>query len=148
MKTEGYYYLHTNNELIYKPNNESIIDIRESDFCVAAWPFIQIRKQGWNILVEALSIGALPARISELADIWACDDTDAIFYAGQIGCILGQDGNMKTATREDFINLQESQCGFGVTYLEAMSDLCKKLGYTGGKLGWHNTFEMLLKKPL
>lgn len=40
--------------------------------------------------------------------------------------IYGVDGNQYTAYREDFINLQESHCGFGDTNEEALKDLLRQ----------------------
>ena len=37
--------------------------------------------------------------------------------------IYGIDGDQYTAYREDFINLQESCCGFGNNHQEALEDL-------------------------
>lgn len=139
----GYYYLHTNKELIYKNNPDSIIDIRESDFCTAAWPFMNDREQAWTILIEAASLGADPIRIKDLSDKWGVSDNDAGNYADRCGIILGIDGNQFTAHKKDFENLQESPCGFGGTYFDAMVGLCKELGFTGGKIGWHSTFKDL-----
>lgn len=120
-KIIGWYYLHTNTELIFKrdsPGQDS--DIRESDFAVALWAFDSQRTTAWNILVEALSLGANPRRIKELAELWDCDDRDAEQYA-----------NFMAA-------------GFGHSNLEAMAGLCKALGYKGGKM-WNATFQDLLK---
>lgn len=40
--------------------------------------------------------------------------------------LFGIDGNKHTCTRRDFINLQESPCGFGDTLQEAYEDLLKQ----------------------
>lgn len=40
--------------------------------------------------------------------------------------IYGIDGDMITCHRMDFINLQESPCGFGATKAEAFSDLLRQ----------------------
>jgi hypothetical protein len=140
---QGWYYLHENKELIYKNNPDAITDIRDSDLCHSAWPWDGSRQSAWTILVEGLALGANPERIKELAGKWGCNDNDVINYAACIGVELGVDGNQKTATRKDFVNIQESSIGFGVTYLEAMAALCKDLGYTGGKM-WNHTFESLV----
>jgi hypothetical protein len=144
---EGYYYLHTNKELIYKHNLDAIIDIRESDFCHSAWAWDGQRPTAWQILVEALSLGANKDRIIELAKKWGCDEDDALNYADYLGITLGSDGNQKTAYGKNFTNLQECPCGFGDTYLEAMADLCKQIGFTGGKI-WNATFQNLIKNKL
>jgi len=140
---EGYYYLHTNGKLIYKNSPDSIIGIRESDFCTTAWPMdTSNRMSAWDLLVEALSLGVDKKRISELANTWNCDDKDAVNYAEKVGVNLGVDGDQMTATRTDFENLQEHPAGFGDTYLEAMADLCKQLGNVSGKM-WKQTFKDL-----
>ena len=41
--------------------------------------------------------------------------------------VYGKDGNQITATLKNFINLQESPCGFGDTKEDAANDLIKKL---------------------
>ena len=141
---KGWFYLHTNGQLIWKNNPDAIEDIRESDLCTSAWAFTGgDRKEAWNILVEALSIGAEKTRIEKLAKDWGIDDSDAPNYAEAIGIKLGVDGNQVYATKQDFIDLQTSPAGFGNNYLEAISELCKELGYTGGKM-WNTTFEKLL----
>jgi len=146
-KTGGWYYLHKNKDLIYKAGADAIVDIRDSDLCLSAWSLdVAHRADAWNILVEALSLGAKKERIDELAKKWECDDVDAEHYAKYLGIELGEDGNSKTAKRTDFIDLMENQCGFGDTYLEAMADLCKQLGFKGGKLGWHKTFKKLIEE--
>ena len=141
----GWYYLHKNKELIYKNSPDAIADIRDSDLCHTAWSFSPEDRAGaWDILVEALSLGAKKERIAELAEKWKCDDIDAQKYADYLGINLNIDGSAMTAYREDFTNLQESPCGFGDNYLEAMADLCKQVGYVGGKM-WNATFKDLVK---
>jgi len=141
----GWYYHHTNNSLIYKPDPEASTGIRESDFATTMWPWDGTRPTAWRILVEALSLGVEKERILELASDWKCDDADAVKYAEYAGIKLNKDGNMKTASRKDFINLHDCPMGFGETYLEAMAGLCKELGFKGGKM-WNATFEDLLKQ--
>lgn len=145
MEIQGWFYLHDNRELIYKNYPDAIQDIRESDLCKAAWAFDNTRQTAWRILVEALTAGAKRERIFELAKKWNCTDDDAIDYADSIGVQLGNDGNQRTATKIDFVNLQEFPCGFGDTYLEAMSELCGELEYKADKLGWGATFADLVK---
>lgn len=140
---KGWYYLHENKDLIYKPDSSAIVDIRDSDLCHSAWAWTEERPDAWKILVEALSLDARKDRIKELAQKWGCNDEDARHYADYLKITLGQDGNQKTAQRSDFINLSESPCGFGNTYLEAMADLCKQLGFKGGKM-WQTGFEDLV----
>ena len=144
--THGWYYLHDNGELIYKPSPDAIVDIRESDLCRAAWPVDPSdRESAWDVLVESLSLGAKKERVLDLAETWKCDDSDAVHYAARVRCTIEQDGNQWCAKRKDFINLQESPAGFGDTALEAMADLCHQLGYKADKMGWSAKFKDLLK---
>ncbi len=143
---DGWYYLHTNGELIYKRElGSTAADIRESDFARALWPVDPTDREGaWTILVEALAAGAKPERVAELATKWGCDNEDAQVYADRVGCILRQDGNAWCATKTDFINLQESPAGFGDSCLDAMAHLAKILGYKPSKM-WGSHFSDLLK---
>ena len=147
MSIIGYYYLHVNGDLIYKREHDGIVEgIRESEFARAMWGLNpEDRENAWTILVEALSIGANKDRILELAQKWGCDDEDAKEYAERAGIHLGVQGNAKTASRKDSIL---KPMGMRISYLEAMADLCRQLGFKGGKLGWHATFKNLLEKKL
>ena len=147
MAIKGWYYLHTNGSLIYKRElGDQAADIRESDFATTMWAVDLTDREGaWSILVEALSLGANKERIEELADKWACNDVDAYHYAERIGVVLDMDGDACFAKLPNFINLDESPSGFGDTYLEAMAELCKALGYKGGKM-WNTTFKDLCKQ--
>lgn len=143
---KGWYYLHTNHELIFKhdtPGQEA--DIRESDFAVGLWAWTGTKDNCWSILVEGLAAGADLQRIKFLSDLWECDDKDAEMYAAFLGIVLGQDGNQKTAKLKTFENLQESHCGFGDNNLQAMADLCKSLGYKPGKM-WNPSFQDIIKR--
>lgn len=145
----GWYYLHTNGDLIYKRDLDgTAADIRESDFARGLWPMEPTDREGaWNIVVEGLAAGAKMARVKELADLWGCDDADAKFYAERIGVKLSRDGNQWCATRWDFQNLQESPAGFGDTCLQAMGALAKELGYRPWKM-WGAHFSDLLKQSV
>lgn len=144
----GWYYLHTNGELIYKPDTIDgiVADIRDSDFARMLWPFDEADRAGaWRMLIEALALGANKERVTTLAHGWNCNDEDADNMAAHFGLVFGRDGNMWFAHRQDFVNLQESPAGFGATKLEAAAELCKALGYTASKMGWGSTFQQLLK---
>ena len=143
---DGWYYLHINGDLIYKPDTPGIAaDIRESNFCKAMWAFDTTKRaDAWKILVEGLAIGADKSRVDELAKKWGCDNNDAQNYADLLDIGLQIDGDQWCATPSWFENLQESVAGFGDTCLEALADLCKGLGFKGGKM-WAPTFESLLK---
>lgn len=144
MAIEGYYYLHTNGELIYKRYTEDVVaDLRESDFVVAFWPIdVENRKTAWDFLVEAKAAGA--NRIGIHAERWKCDDEDAQNYAKAINLTLQKDGSDWMAAKEDFMNIQESPTGWGKTCLEAMVSLCIQLGYKPSKM-WGHTFESLVR---
>ena len=146
MSLEGWYYLHENGELIYKRElGGTAADIHESPFARALWPCDPSDRGGaWSILIEALAAGANKQRIAELAEKWNCSNDDAINYAERYGVSLGMDGSAFCATRTDFVNLQESPAGFGDSYLEAMAELCKELGYIPSKM-WGAGFPELLK---
>jgi hypothetical protein len=142
---DGWYYLHTNGELIYKPDPEAAADIRDSTFARGLWAIdAEDRLTAWNVLVEALAAGATKARVDVLAHKWRCDDKDAINYAQRVGCSLRRDGNAWMAARHDFEDIQSSPCGFGDTCLEAMADLARVLGYQPA-LMWPTTFKDLLQ---
>lgn len=144
-KIDGWYYLHVNHDLIYKrdsPGQDA--DIRESDFATALWAWDGERATAWQILVEALSLGAKTARIEDLAEAWGCDEKDAITYAISIGAMLNTDGKRKTACRSNFSRTDKSPVGFGNSYLEALADLCKKVGFVGGKL-WNASFHDIMR---
>lgn len=145
MAIEGWYYLHTNGDLIFKRDYEGVAaDIRESDFARAMWPMdASNRANAWQILVEAKAAGANPDRVAELAAKWRCDDEDAAIYAGHLNFKLFKDGNQWCAAPADFVSLQESPCGFGDTALDAISELCKELGYRPSKM-WGSSLSSLL----
>ena len=145
MSTDGWYYLHENGDLIYKPSPDAIIDIRDSDLALCSWPLDKSnRKTAWEILVEAKALGASKQRIDELAEKWHCNDEDADMFAKVTGVELKLDGNAWCAHRKDFIDLQSSPAGFGENKLDAMSDLAKSLGLRGGHM-WRSSFSDLTK---
>lgn len=141
---QGYYALDTKKKLSYHPGNDSIIAIREDGDFIASWAWDGSRSSAWEVLIEAKSLGADKERIDELAAKWKCDNQDAFNYALFLDVKLGMDGNAYTATRNDFTNLQESPCGFGDSYLDAMAQLATQLGYNGGKM-WNNHLKDLTK---
>lgn len=147
MSIEGWYYLHTNGELIYKPDHDgTAADIRDSDFARALWPMDRSDRLGaWTILVEGLAAGANLKRVAELAAKWSCDDGDAATYADRVGALVYMNDNKWCATRKDFENLQESPSGWGDTALEALAALAKELGYQPSKM-WGISFTDLLKE--
>jgi|GEM_PF-1143354 len=147
MNITGWYYLHANGQLIYERElGDTAAEIRESEFARAMWPFDPSNREGaWTILIESLSLGADKARVFELAEKWECDDADAEAFANRMGITLAMDGDQVCASGPGFIDLAESDAGFGETKLEAMADLCKQLGLKPSKM-WGATFSELLKK--
>lgn len=143
---EGWYYLHENGDLIYKPEHGgTAADIRDSDFARGLWPMDPTdRAGGWRIVVEGLAAGANPERVKSLANKWGCTDEDGLIYAEHIGAHLQRDGNQWMAARKDFVNVQESPVGFGSSVYEAMAELAKSLRYRPSKM-WGATFHDLLK---
>lgn len=142
---QGYYYLHVNGDLIYKPGSESIVDIRDSDLATCAWASDPSdREAAWNICVEGMALGAKTARVKELASKWGLTDEDAAEYAKRMGITLSMDGNLHCATGPGFTNLMEHPAGFGGTALEAMAALAKALEVEGGKM-WRVSFKDKLK---
>lgn len=67
----GWYYLHTNGDLIFKCElGETAADIRESDFARCMWPMRPDDRAGaWDIAVEGLALGARKERVAELAGV-------------------------------------------------------------------------------
>lgn len=146
MSIIGWYYLHENGSLIYKPSVDAAVDIRDSDLARCMWPMDKSdRKGAWDICVEGLALGADPLRVAELAAKWGCDDADADAYASLLGIRLQLDVSQWCATGPNFINLEESPAGFGYTKLQAMAELAKSMKLGAGKM-WRTTFADLLQK--
>lgn len=146
-KVQGYYYLHENGDLIYKPYDEGrVADFRESPFVKAFWPVnFEDRETAWSLLVESRAGGARDTRVAELAAYWKCTDEDAQVYAERVGAKLERDGAKWCATPPGFVDLVVSKAGFGDTCLEALAALAKALGYRPAKM-WGPTFKGLLKE--
>lgn len=119
---EHWYYLHTNGSLIHKRLRPD-----EGDFVRKIWRLnTKDRESAWIIAVEALAMGADKQRIMELAELWQLTDEDAHIFCEKMDLRLFMDGSAWCATFKDFVNLQESQAGFGETALEALADLAKE----------------------
>jgi len=126
---DGYYYLHTNGDVIYKKFEPEA----DSPFVVKVWPVnVEDRAQAWLIAIEALALGARKQRIDELARKWGLTDEDALLFVkharlsnGTPAFELTRDGNKWCATYHNFIDLQTSHAGFGDTALEAFAELAK-----------------------
>jgi len=144
---KGWYYLHINEELIFKRDLEGMeADFRESDFVRQFWSFdSEDRMTAWTIVVEALALGANPKRVMELAVKWGCNDADAEEYAKRIGVVFERDGNAWHAHDKNYTNPMESKEGFGETKLEALAEFAKDLGLKAQKT-WGATFLDLVGK--
>jgi hypothetical protein len=128
-----YYYLHTNGSLIHK--NAVVVESDpqyfDSPFVKKVWKIdITDRKDAWLLVIEAGALGANKERIQELAKLWGLTDEDAHEFAKRMRLIIKIDGDEWMAAFEDFINIQESQCGFGPTALEAFIALAKQRSIT------------------
>lgn len=146
MSVEGWYYLHTNGDLIYKgAAYTNVGDFRESDFVRAFWPVDPAdRATAWRIAVEATAAGARPDRVAELVEKWGLTDEDAQVYAEHLGFRLVRDGGAWMATRLDFVDLMESPVGFGEHAYQAIAELAKALGYRPAKT-WGPEFAKLVQ---
>lgn len=141
---KGYYFLNIGGKLQYS----SLItpaDLRDDKDVVTFWPVGDSREFAWEMLIGSLSCGAVKEEVMHLAGKWGCNDSDAEIYAERIGVVLSIDEIFKMATTKQFVDIQESPCGFGETYLEAMANLCTALGYKPQKM-WGATFADLVKK--
>ena len=122
----GYYYLHSEtHDLIFKrvdfPPDSS------SPFVKKVWPVDSSdRGNAWVIAIEALALGANKNRVNELAKKWGLTDADAEIFAERAKLKLFKDGNQWCAGFEDFVDVQESQVGFGDTALEALAELSRQ----------------------
>ena len=123
---KGFYYLHENGDLIFKkfrPEEDP------GGFVRRVWAFdTEQRFTAWVLCIEALALGATKARVDELAAKWGLTDDDALIFVerseGQMR--LSKDGDRWCATFGDFVNLQESQAGFGTTALGALAALARQ----------------------
>lgn len=126
---DGYYYLHIDGNLIYKRNLWGVEqDLKESDFVKKYWPIdLTDRATAYILLVEAGALGAHPKRIKELAIKWNITDEDAKEFLKRTNGELRafKDGNSWCVVNKDFVDIQESQCGFGDTILDALIEYRK-----------------------
>ena len=122
----GHYYLHSETgDLIFK--REGFPPDPSSPFVKKIWPVDPSdRGNAWVIAIEALALGANKERVRELAEKWGLTDADAEIFAEKAKLKLFQDGSQWCAGFEDFVNVQESQVGFGDTALDALADLSRQ----------------------
>jgi hypothetical protein len=72
---DGYYYLHTNGELIYK----KFLPEPDSPFVKAVWSIdTNDRTDAWRIVLEALALNANIKSVKQLAIRWDLDFDDSI----------------------------------------------------------------------
>ena len=118
-----YYYLHTNGDLIHKNTPPD-----EGDFVRRIWEFdTTFRGSAWMLLIEAAALGANESRIAELVKKWRLTNEDAQNFADVFGFKIAMDGDSYFAHEtKGFIDLQESQVGFGDTAFEAFVDYAKQ----------------------
>jgi plasmid maintenance system killer protein len=127
----GYYYLHTNGDLIFRRTYPDL----GSDFVRRIWPlYPDNRGSAWGICVEALALGAREGRIKELQDKWQLFNEDAVDFADYCGLKISMDGDQWCATLDDFTNLQESPAGFGDDALHAFAELLKQFAADGVRI--------------
>ncbi len=77
----GYYYLHTNGNLIFKP-----VSVVDYDPCYFDSPFVKKfwrldftdRFDAWRLILEALSMGCRVERAKELAQKWGLTFEDSV----------------------------------------------------------------------
>lgn len=120
--------MHTNGDLIHKRTEPE----GDSPFVKKVWKLdLKDRASAWLLCIEALALGAKRERIDELAHKWGITDEDAPNFVerthanGKPAFKLFKDGDAWCAAFGDFVNIQESQCGFGETALEAFAALAK-----------------------
>jgi hypothetical protein len=81
-----YYYLHTNGDLIRKPFGiGSPLEYFDSPFVKKWWRVDTAnRLDAWNMVVEALALGANRSRCAELAGKWGLTMTDSLEYLPRV----------------------------------------------------------------
>jgi hypothetical protein len=123
---DGWCYLHTNGDLIFKRTKP---EIEYGGFVRRVWPLDVINRMTcWFIVVEAKAMGAREQRILELANKWGCTDEDAHEFTKRLKLLLERDGSSWCCKFQDFVNLQESPAGFGDTCIEAIANLIVEAG--------------------
>jgi len=74
---DGYYYLHTNGELIFKKFEPEF----DSDFVRKIWSIdTNNRANAWRIILESLALNANIERVKKLSLKWGCDLKDVVEY--------------------------------------------------------------------
>jgi len=81
MGESGYYYLHSNGDLIYK--NPVVVESDplyfESDFIIRHWKMdFSNRQDAWIMILESLALGADLRRVKDLAGKWEMTFEDSL----------------------------------------------------------------------
>ncbi len=129
MNEHGWYYLHTNGDLIWKRFRP---EVEAGGFVRKVWKLdTSDRGNAWLIIIEAMALGARKSRTEALIAKWGLTDDDALEFVkqatskGEPVFRLFRDGDQWCATFADFVNVQESQCGFGARAVDALADLAR-----------------------
>lgn len=120
MSIIGFYYAHTNGELIFKHEKP---EMELGGFVKRVWPFDPEDRSGaYCILIEASVIGAKQERIAQLLERWQITDDDCITVAGPMhGMLIIQNGPRGSCSKwaakwvDDDITV-----GYGATAFESM----------------------------
>lgn len=81
--TDGWYYLHTNGELIFKRTEP---EVEDGGFVQHVWPIDTTdRFTAWKLVTEALAYGAKRDRVMTLRKKWGLTDGDGMEYANRAG---------------------------------------------------------------
>ena len=123
-----YYYLHKNGDLIHKPASVLNFDpgYFDSPFVLAHWGLdIHDRLTAYVFLIDADAMGAKKERIAELRSKWYMDECDLDEFLRASRFVVDREGDQWCAHGPDFINLMESNVGFGPTRWDALVELCK-----------------------
>lgn len=129
MPVEGYYYLHTNGDVIYKKrlDDAQMADFHESPFVVHVWQFDpEERAVAYVIVAEASALGAKPERIEELIAHWNITDEDAQVFAERTHMVLKHDDDHWDCFFEGApLDGEDPQVGQGKRAIDAIIALCK-----------------------
>lgn len=125
-----YYYLHTNGDLIHKV--AAVVDSDpqyfDSPFVRRVWT-VDTEKRGdaWNLVIQALALGANKPRIKELQEVWGLTNEDAHEFAKRNGFKLSNENSKWIAMfqNQDKKSIAGKQ-GVGDDCLEALADLLKQ----------------------
>ena len=122
-----YYYLHANGDLIHKSKHCDISDFEESPF-VKKWWIVDLedRVDVYNMLIHASMLGIRKERLEGLIEHWGITNEDAPNYLKRMGLMYRMDGDSYCVHGNNFINLQESNAGFGDTLFEAICEFMKE----------------------